>query len=80
MQSQSPGGIRLGLIFVIADDRTLRIGQMHADLITPTRHWCDFDQCARRASLDHPVMGHSVACPLAGRGTVDHEGAAFIQV
>ncbi len=46
VQSQSAGGIRLGLIFVIADDRAFRIGQMHPDLITPTRLWCHFDQGA----------------------------------
>jgi hypothetical protein len=40
VQSQSPGGIRLDLITMIADDRTLRISQMHTDLITPTRLWC----------------------------------------
>ena len=33
LQSQSPGGIRAGRIFAIADDRTFGIGQMHPDLI-----------------------------------------------
>jgi len=36
VQSQSPGGIRAGRIFAIADDRTFGIGQMHPDLIAPT--------------------------------------------
>jgi hypothetical protein len=43
LQSQSPGGIRAGRIFAIADDRTFGIGQMHPDLIAPTRLGCQFD-------------------------------------
>ena len=43
LQSQSPGGIRAGRICTIADDRTFGIGQMHPDLIAPTRLGCQFD-------------------------------------
>ena len=65
VQSQSASGIRAGPVFVIADDRTFRIGQMHADLIAPARLWCQFDQRAGRDLLHHPVIGHRMACPLA---------------
>ena len=80
MQSQSPGGIRARVIFVIADDGTFRVGQMHPDLVAPSRLWCQFDQRAGRESLHHPVMGYSLASSLAGRSAVDLEGAALIQV
>ena len=71
MQRQPPGGFRASVVLVVADDRTIRVSQMHAKLITPTRFWRQLDQRALCSSLDHSVTGYRTAGPLAGRGTVE---------
>ena len=79
MQSQSSGRIRASLVFRIAHNRTVRIGQVYANLIAATGLKFQFHQRGRRSSSDHPVMSHRKTCSLTRSGAVDLERAAFIQ-
>jgi hypothetical protein len=80
VQAQASRGIGSCSVFIIADDRATRVGQLHADLMAAPRFGRHFDQRQGVKLLNHPVTSHRVPRAVAGGRDIDLQRITLVQV